>query len=104
MGKSPAQMAKKIKNFSALWHSDAELNEILKDNQHWDFTAYDSLEKFTGTHPTVMQSRIASQNWKIEIDTTRKNFSFKDRILYYFEKLTGIRLFDFSNFKIIKKY
>jgi len=95
-------MAKKIKNFSALWHSDAELNEILKDNQHWDFTAYDSLEKFVGTHPAVMQSRIAAQNWKIEIDTTRKNFSFKDRILYYFEKLTGIRLFDFNNFKIIQ--
>jgi hypothetical protein len=100
--KSPAQMAKKIKNFSALWHSDAELNEILKDNQYWDFTAYDSLQKFSGTHPMVMQSRIAAQNWKIEIDTTRKNFSFKDRMLYYFEKLTGIRLFDFSNFKVIK--
>jgi hypothetical protein len=100
--KSPAQMAKKIKNFSALWHSDAELNEFLKDNQHWDFTAYDSLEKFMGTHPAVMQPRIARQSWKIEIDTTRKTFSFKDRILYYFEKLTGIRLFDFSNFKIIK--
>jgi hypothetical protein len=100
--KSPAQMAKKIKNFSALWHSDAELNIILKDNQHWDFTAYDSLEKFSGTHPAVMQSRIAAQNWKIEIDTTRKNFSIKDRFLYYFEKLTGIRLFDFNNFKIIQ--
>jgi hypothetical protein len=49
-----------------------------------------------------MQSRIAAQNWKIEIDTTRKNFSIKDRFLYYFEKLTGIRLFDFSNFKIIQ--
>ena len=102
MGKKSCANGKKIKNFSALWHSDAELNEILKDNQHWDFTAYDSLEKFTGTHPIVMQPRIASQNWKIEIDTNRKNFSFKDRILYYFEKLTGIRLFDFSNFKIIK--
>ena len=43
-----------------------------------------------------------AQNWKIEIDTNRKNFSFKDRILYYFEKLTGIRLFDFNNFKIIQ--
>jgi len=100
--KSPAQMAKKIKNFSALWHSDEELNEILKDNQHWDFTAYDSLEKFSGTHPAVMHPRISKQNWKIDIDTTRKNFSFKDRILYNIEKLTGIRLFDFSNFKIIQ--
>ena len=100
--KSPAKMAKKIKNFSALWHSDEELNEILKDNQHWDFTAYDSLEKFSGTHPAVMHPRISKQNWKIDIDTTRKNFSFKDRILYNIEKLTGIRLFDFSNFKIIQ--
>ncbi len=100
--KSPAQMAKKIKNFSTLWHSDEVVAEILKDNQHWDFTAYDSLQKFSGTHPLVMQSRIDAQNWKIEIDTTRKFFSFKDRILYYFEKLTGVRLFDFSNFKVIQ--
>jgi hypothetical protein len=100
--KSPAQMAKKIKNFSKLWHSDEVVADILKDNQHWDFTAYDSLQKFSGTHPFVMHSRIRAQNWKIEIDTTRKNFSFKDRILYNIEKLTGIRLFDFSNFRIIK--
>jgi len=50
----------------------------------------------------VMHPRISKQNWKIDIDTTRKNFSFKDRILYNIEKLTGIRLFDFSNFKIIQ--
>ncbi len=48
-------MAKKIKNFSALWHSDAELNEILKDNQHWDFTAYDSLEKFMARIETATE-------------------------------------------------
>ncbi|RYG45112.1 MAG: DUF5007 domain-containing protein [Chitinophagaceae bacterium] len=41
------------------------------------------------------------KNWEIDMDISRKQFSFKDRILYWFEKKTGIRLFDFKNYRII---
>lgn len=99
--KSPEQMMKKMKNFSKLWHSDQALEEMMKAPDFWNYDAFDSLEKFTGTHPAVMQERIARQNWKTELDISKKKFSFKDKLLYYFEKSTGIRLFDFRNYRII---
>lgn len=99
--KSPEQMMKKMKNFSKLWHSDQTLEELMSAPDFWNYDEFDSLQKFTGTHPAVMHERIARQNWKTELDISKKKFSFKDKLLYHFEKSTGIRLFDFRNYKII---
>ncbi len=100
--KSPEQMMKKVKNFTKLWHSDQKLEEWMKSPDFWNYDEFDSLQKFTGTHPAVMHERIAKQNWKVELDITKKKFSLKDSLLYYFEKLTGIRPFDFRNYRILK--
>lgn len=99
--KSPEQMMKKMKNFSKLWHSDKVLEDLMKEPDFWNYDEFDSLQKFTGTHPQVMLDRIARQNWKTDLDISKKKFSFKDKLLYYFEKKTGIRLFDFRNYRII---
>jgi hypothetical protein len=48
-----------------------------------------------------MQKRIAEKNWDARFDTGKKRFSFKDRILYSIEKMTGKRLFSYRNYKII---
>lgn len=101
--KSPEQMMKKQKNASKLWHPDEALKEMMAGGDFWNFNDFDSLQKFEGAHPAVMRKRITAQNWHIELDISRKKFSFKDRLLYYFEKLTGIRLFDFRNYRI-KEY
>ena len=77
--------------------------EIIKASpDYYDFTGFDSLEKFTETHPIVMLDRIKKKNWVIDLDVSKKKFSFKNLVLYYFEKLTGIRPFDFKNHKIIR--
>jgi glycosyltransferase involved in cell wall biosynthesis len=99
--KSPEQMMKKQKNVSPYWLNDEEMKRVLAVPDAWDFEAYDSLEKFSGTHPQVMQDRIQRKNWQLDLDVTRKKFSLKDRVLYYFEKMTGIRPFDFRNYRII---
>jgi len=100
--KSPKQMFEKQKNVSRFWHeSEEDWKKIVKED-FFDFSNhYDSLKKFTGTHPLVMQDRIRRQNWNIELDTQTKYFSFKDKVLYLIEKKTGKRLFDFQNYKII---
>jgi hypothetical protein len=100
--KSPEQMMKKVKNFTKLWHSDQKLEEWMKSPDFWNYDEFDSLQKFTGTHPAVMHERIARQNWNVELDISKKKFSFKDSLLYYFEKWTGIRPFDFRNYRILK--
>ncbi|MFL9482122.1 glycosyltransferase family 2 protein [Chitinophagaceae bacterium LWZ2-11] len=100
--KSTEQMRIKQSNSSIFWNNDEELERKRKEGKVHDFNEFDSLEKFTGTHPTIMKERITRKNWQLELDITKKKFSFKDKILYYFEKLTGIRPFDFRNYKILK--
>jgi glycosyltransferase involved in cell wall biosynthesis len=101
--KSPTQMRKKLKESSIYWNDDTQMEKIKSSPEDYDFTGFDSLEKFTGTHPVVMHDRIQRQNWVIDLDLSQKKFSFKNKCLYLFEKLTGIRPFDFKNYKIIRK-
>jgi len=100
--KNPEQMMKKSKNMGLLWTSDEDAKSFLQLPDYFDFNEFDSLAKFTDTHPAVMKKRIAEKNWTLELDITKKNLKFKHRLTYYFEKLTGIRLFDFKNYKLIK--
>ncbi len=100
--KSPEQMFEKQKNVSSLWHESKEEWLKTQTKDFIDFSNhYDSLDKFTGTHPLVMQEKISRQNWNIELDTKTKHFSPKNRVLHWIEKITGKRLFDFRNYKII---
>ena len=92
---------KKMKNFSKFWHDDTEMKgfELLPDI--FDYSEIDSIKLFENTHPAVYHKRIAKQNWKIELDPAKKKLSFIKWFLYRFEKLTGVRLFDYQNYKII---
>ena len=101
--KSPLQMKKKQDNVAVFWNKEDAMDEIIGAGELFDFNDYDSVAKFSGTHPLVMQNRIARQNWNIKLDPTRKKLSFKKRILQWWEKKTGIRLFDFKNYRIVRK-
>ncbi len=96
--KNTAKMKDKIKNLNKLWLDDAssELRAEL-----FDYNDFDSIKKFTGTHPSVMQKRINEQNWNMNLDVSQKKMSLKKRALYWVEKKTGIRLFEYKNYKII---
>lgn len=100
--KHPELQQHKRENFGKLW-SDAEQTE--SDKQRQDLFNYvndaDSLVKFTGTHPKTMQQRIKDKNWQLDFDLTKKKLSFKDWLLYKIEKLTGKRLFNYKNYRII---
>ena len=99
--KSPQQMKMKMYQTGKLWHSDEEMNSFLQSSDIFDYNDFDSLNKFEGTHPQVMKQRIVNKNWDISLDVRQKKFSFKNRLLYWIEKKTGKRLFDFRNYKII---
>lgn len=99
--KNPQQMLAKKRHLMQYWSEQEDVAARFQEQDIFDFSDFDSLEKFTGTHPTVMLPRVASRNWQIHLDISRKKFSLKGRILYWFEKKTGIRLFDFRNYRTI---
>ncbi len=100
--KSPVQMKTKMKDASRYWMDEKEWESFIKTEDVFDFEEFDSIDKFSGTHPAVMMKRIAEMNWNIKLDTKKKKMSLKNRFLYLMEKLTGIRLFTFTNYKILR--
>jgi hypothetical protein len=103
--KSPQQMRQKQKDTDRYYLGPVtEQNPVtVSTPEVYDFDKnYDSLRKFTGTHPVVMQQRIESKNWQIELDLARKKFSMKEKLLFWLEKKTGRRLFEFKNYRLLK--
>lgn len=98
----PHAQSEKLATFYTYWDGPNAAKRSVEENEMFDYlNNADSLEKFTGTHPAVMQKRIAEKNWQLEVTPGRKKMSFKDRLLYRIEKWTGKRLFDYRNYKII---
>ena len=64
---------------------------------------FDALAPFTGSHPEVMLDRIKRLNWEFQPDLTKVNMKLKYRLLHFIEKQTGKRLFEYRNYKLIKK-
>ncbi len=92
----------KIKNNIQMYvgNESAELNRQTQQADALDYAQIDSLTLFKGTHPRTMAERMKRFSWEFEFDIKKKHFSFKDRILYWIEKYTGRRLFDYKNYRI----
>lgn len=96
--RSPFHQQEKQKSFHKLWHDDNWVETHVSQADEYDYNQIDSLTKFSGTHPGVMKDRLQRMNWEFEFDISKKRFSLKDKFLYWFEKLTGHRLFEYRNF------
>nr|WP_294906064.1 glycosyltransferase family 2 protein [uncultured Lacibacter sp.] len=101
--KSPEQMKKKIVNILGFYsNDDSGIEEYKKQGEVFDFSEFESIRLFRQTHPAVMQNRIQQKNWHVELDVNRKKLTVKEQVLRFIEKLTGVRLFAFKNYKIIR--
>ncbi len=94
------QMAKQLEA-NKYWHNDEWIQERFDPTTEFDYSKIDSLALFKGSHPKVMTERINQMNWQFSSDPTRKNFGFKNKLLYYLEKLTGWRPGEYRNYRII---
>lgn len=100
--KHPRLQQAKQEQFHRMWHDDDYMNEKVMNADEFDYGNIDSLEKFSGSHPELMEKRIASINWKFNRDIHQKKFSFKNRILHFIEEKTGWRPGEYKNYKILK--
>jgi hypothetical protein len=96
--KSPKKMKEKLNKVLEFW-SDSIDEQV--PEEAFDFSQFDSLQHFKGDHPAVMQKRIDEKNWRVDLDISKKKLKLKNKLLYWYEKKTGKRLFEFRNFKII---
>lgn len=99
--KPPAAQQEKQRTFHKMWHDDAWMKKNISAAQEFDYSNIDSLAKFTGTHPAVMQGRIQKKNWTFEYDPSVKKLSFKNNILHRIENISGWRIGEYKNYRIV---
>lgn len=98
--KPPEFQQAKQEYFHKLWHNDEWVEKKIPKAEAFDYSSVDSLAKFTGTHPAVIQPRINRQNWQFTFDPTKKKLPFKSRLLHGIEALTGWRIGEYRNYRI----
>ena len=100
--KDPIIQQEKQKNFHQLWHSGEELKKRVDAKViAYDYSGIDSLKIFEGEHPAVMKERVARQDWDFHFETQDLKLSLKNRFKKVVEKLTGIQVGEYKNYKVI---
>jgi len=98
----PQTMSEKIKHFHQLWHSDEWIQTQKQLNESFDYNAIDAIDLFKDEHPKVMLERILTKNWDFIPNLKSSHVSFRKKILYFIEQLTGYRLGEYKNYQRIK--
>jgi hypothetical protein len=100
--KSPEIQKEKMKSSIEFWATNEVATSVKKHlEENFDYSEIDSLSTFSGTHPAVMQARLERVNWQFNFDIREKKLSFKNRVRVFVEKLTGWRIGEYKNFRVV---
>ena len=99
--KKPDSIQEKLVNFSKYWHDDQWVEQKIVQAAPFDYSRIDALSPFRGTHPETMRQRIAQKNWTFIHDISKKYFSTKEKFLRLVLRLTGVRIGEYRNYKIV---
>lgn len=99
--RDPQAQLLKNKLVSRYWHDDQWMEENVVEASDYDYSLVESLKKFSGTHPAVMQSRISRKQWEYNYDPSRRVMKLKDRLKMWVASLTGYYIGENKNYKII---
>lgn len=93
----PQVMQKKTEAMDKLYHSDGG-----GTGDNYKYKRIFGLERFTGTHPKVMASRVSAKSWSVELLSAPLVFHWKDirKVLArQVEKLTGWLPGEYRNYR-----
>lgn len=99
--KHPALQQAKQQNFNKLWHDDQWMDNNIDKVDEFDYSNVDAVKRFEGTHPAIMQDRIAKINWEFSIDPTQRKLSTKRKLQRWVKQTTGFSAWEYKNYKII---
>jgi|SRR5690554_6164708 len=99
--KDPKKMQVKQENFHKLWHDDDWMNTNVPKVAEFDyFKNIDSLERFSESHPKVMQDRIDKVNWTFNYDISFNKTPLKQRVKNLLKKLGWDT--SYRNYRLLK--
>jgi hypothetical protein len=107
--RSPEQMKEKTFFMDQLYHGDPSQKDAQTKTPHTgdqhQYRRFWGLKKFSGTHPQIMQARIEEKNWNWDFKSAPwiwKKKDFKNVVLDTFERFTGVRLFEYRCYRLIR--
>ena len=99
----PELELEKCKNLDQYWNTDDKINQNWKDIEAFDYSKVGYLDEFTmENHPAVMQERARKSTWNLNYK--KPKLSFKNWALYWLEKKFGLRIGEYENYNIIKRF
>ncbi len=102
--KPPQGLNNKIRNFNTFYHDEQWMEQHMPQTYEFDYSNADRLVKFTGTHPLVMQKRIQTIGWKIDLTKSLKpGNDLRRKLLQKIEDWTGWRIGEYRNYKIVER-
>lgn len=97
------QQRAKFGYFYRFWNNDDGMKKVSEEAKTLSYEQHiDSLSEFTGTHPAVMKSYIEKADLSFIFDTRQRRYSPRVWLLTYIEKLTGKRIGEYRNYKLVK--
>jgi hypothetical protein len=100
--KPPRAQQAKQQSFHRMWHSDEWVKKNIPQASEFDYSNIDLLGIYNGTHPAVFQKRISEARWSFSYDRKKVPFIFKNRLLHWIEMLTGWRVGENRNYRLLK--
>ena len=97
----PEIIKAKTRNFNTLYFKGEKLKSKSDTIDSFNYEEVEAVKKFDGTHPKVIGDLVNRLNWHVQLDEKKIKFSFKEKFLNLFEKISGYRLFEYKNYKII---
>ena len=99
--KPPKAQQDKLRSFHRLWNADEWVQNEVGNAPEYSYADGGRLREFQGAHPSVMAERVARQDWTFEYDPRRVRIRLKDRLLDAVEDLTGYRVGEYRNYKLL---
>jgi hypothetical protein len=96
----PEKQIKKRLSSNRFWHNDDWIKENLQLEGEYDYSQIDSVQRFKGSHPKVMEERVNTINW--EFNPKPPRLSQKERLSRFIERLTGYRIGAYKNYRLLK--
>jgi len=99
--KPPKAQQAKQQNFHKMWHDDVWVKKNISAADEFNYNNIDILEEYKQSHPAVIANRIKNSDWSFTYDKTKAKLKSKYKFLFFIEKLTGWRIGENKNYKII---
>lgn len=102
--KPPRGLSNKIRNFNSFYNDETWMKQHMPETYEFDYGNADRLIRFNETHPAVMQKRISATQWNIDFGTKpiKKNMTARRKVLQKIEDITGWRIGEYRNYKMVK--